>query len=223
MAETLLLIGHYSPLGKKLARLLLAEGKTVVSTVSEYEEAALQPGEEADERLSLVRWNRYSPVSAHNVLLEVTEKHGRLDRALFVFDTTKDNRALHEVGLAEIEKYIDERFKGLTFLLKELIHYYQRSSGGEISLILHSEGAKVLPPLDGMGTGAFRALGNSLFTFYQNEEITINGFESSTSESGEFADFILKTLKEKAGKTHGKWFRYHDRGVWNALGLQGKR
>lgn len=223
MAETLLLIGHYTPLGRKLAQLLLAAGKTVVSTISEYEEAALQPGEEADERLSLVRWNRHSPVSAHNVLLEIMEKHERIDRALFVFDTTKDNRALHEVGLSEIEKYIDGRFKGLTFLLKELIHYYQRGTGGGISLILHSEGAKVLPPLDGMGTGAFRALGNSLFTFYQNEEIIINGFESSTSESGEFADFIHKTLEDKAGRTHGKWFRYSDRGVWNALGLPGKR
>ncbi len=225
MAETLLLIGHSSPLGQKLSELLLRDGNTIISTVSKETDSALQPGETVDDGLSLIEWNPHSPVSAHNVLIEAIHMHGRIDRALFIFDTTKDNRALHELSLSEIERYIDSRFKGRCFLLKELIHYFQknRQHKGVISLILHSEGAKVLPPLDGMGTGAFRSLGNSLFTFYQNEELIINGFESSTSESGEYAEFIVKTMKEKGGDTHGKWYRFNDRNVLNAFGFPGKR
>ncbi|MFO7849925.1 MAG: hypothetical protein R6V67_08195 [Spirochaetia bacterium] len=217
MAEAVLLIGHHTPLGKELTELLLGEGSSVVRTV--------MPGEEGeDDRLTSIVWNRSSPISTHNVILNTYANHEKIDRVLFIFDTTKDNRALHELSLAEIDKYIDRRFKGLTFLLKELIHHYQRNKGlGEISLILHTEGTKVLPPLDGMGSGAFRSLGNSLFTFYQNEGITINGFESSSADSGEYADFILKTLREKAGRSHGKWFRFQDKNVWNTLGLQGKR
>ncbi|MFP4180234.1 MAG: hypothetical protein ACLFNZ_07685 [Spirochaetaceae bacterium] len=230
MAEEVLLIGHHTPLGKKIAELLLAEGSSVVRTVLPEEEAPQEEAgpsretEEEEELLTSVLWNRSSPISTHNVILETYTQHEKLDRVLFIFDTTKDNRALHEIPLAEIEKYIDRRFKGLTFLLKELIQHYQRNRGlAEISLILHTEGAKVLPPLDGMGSGAFRSLGNSLFTFYQNEDITINGFESSSPDSGDYAEFILKTLREKAGKSHGKWFRFQDKSVWNSLGLQGKR
>lgn len=223
MEESLLLTGYHTPLGKILSRHLMDDGARIAAAVSP-EQLHASPGEEAEEGLSFLEWSRSSPISAHNVLLETLQIHDTIDRALFIFDTARDNRALHELSLAEIERYIDTRFKGIIFLLKELIHHYQRSGrAGEISLIIHSEGAKVLPPLDGMGTGAFRSMGNSLFTFYQNEALTINGFDSSSPESEEYASFIVKTLKEKAGKRHGKWFRFQDKGVWNALGFSGKR
>jgi NAD(P)-dependent dehydrogenase (short-subunit alcohol dehydrogenase family) len=217
MAEAVFLTGFSTPLGTILSRQFLAAGNSVIAAVANREEQ-IAPGESADDRLTLIPWNRTSPISSHNVMLEAFRRFERIDRTLIIFDTTKDNRALHELSLAEIGRYVDGRFKGIAFLLKEIIlHYQRRKERGEISLILHSEGAKVLPPLDGMGTGGFRSLGNSLFTFYQNEEITVNGFESSSSDSESYATFIVKTLGEKKGKTHGKWFKFQDRGSWNPL------
>ncbi|MEW5817869.1 MAG: hypothetical protein AB1798_21055, partial [Spirochaetota bacterium] len=82
-------------------------------------------------------------------------------------------------------------------------------------------GAEILSPLDAAIYGGFRELVQSLFTFYQDEPITIIGFEAKTSTPEDFADFIVKTIREKSGQTRSRWFRFTGRQGFLPLILPG--
>jgi hypothetical protein len=70
----------------------------------------------------------------------------------------------------------------------------------------------VLTPLDAAAAGSFRSLSESVFTYYENEPITVNGFESQSSKYAEFARYVISTNRDRGSRTHGKWYRHSERG-----------
>ncbi len=221
MGRTLLLNGKTSPLGQRLSELFLEDGTHVIRA-DEGESGEALPGEEAEENLILIPWTRHSSVSVHNVLVEAVNKADKVDEVIFVFSTLMENKPLHELSLAAIDSYIDNYVKGGLYFLREVLGYFQKQKQGQLSIVLHTAGLEVLPPIDAVGIGGIKTFTDSMFTLYQNEPVMLNGFTSDTTAPDEFAYFIHRTLKEKARGTHGKWYRHSDRSVWSALGFSTK-
>jgi len=221
MGHTILLNGKISPLGQRLSELFLEDGTNVIRA-DEGEPGENPPGEEAEEQLTIIPWTRHSSVSVHNVLVEAINKLDTIDEVVFVFSALMQNKPLHELGLATIDSYIDNYVKGGLYFLREVLGYFQKQKQGQLSIVLHTAGLEVLPPIDAVGIGGIKTFTDSIFTLYQNEPIMINGFTSDTTTPEDFAYFIRNTLTEKARGTHGKWYRHSDRSVWNALGFAHK-
>ncbi len=208
-------------MGQRLSELFLEDGNRVIRA-DEGEPGEALPGEEAEENLIIIPWTRHSSVSVHNVLVEAVNRADKVDEVIFVFSTLMENKPLHELGLASIDSYIDNYVKGGLYFLREVLGYFQKQKQGQLSIVLHTAGLEVLPPIDAVGIGGIKTFTDSMFTLYQNEPIMLNGFTSDTTAPDEFAYFIHRTLNEKARGTHGKWYRHSDRSVWSALGFSTK-
>ena len=221
MGRTILLNGKHTPLGSQLTRLFLEDGDKIAGLVEGSLSEPL-PGEEAEENLTIIPWNRSSPISVHNVLVETINRIDHIDEAVFLFQPEIENKPLHELSLAAIDSYIDTYLKGSLFLLKEVLGYFQKQKKGALYIVLDYSGLEVLPPIDAIGIGGMEAFTDTLFILYQNEQVAIHGFSSSTAEKPEYAAFIHRTITEKARGSHGKWYRFNERSVWNALGFSSK-
>lgn len=221
MGRSILLNGKHTPLGSQLTRLFLEDGDRVTGLVESPLSEPL-PGEEAEENLTIIPWNRTSPISVHNVIVEAVNRTEDIDEAVFLFQPDIENKPIHELSLASIDSYIDTYIKGSLYLLKEILAYFQKKQKGALYIVLDYSGMEVLPPIDALGIGGIEAFTNTLFILYQNEQIGIHGFTSSTAEKPEYAAFIHRTITEKARNSHGKWFRFNERSMWNAFGFSSK-
>jgi NAD(P)-dependent dehydrogenase (short-subunit alcohol dehydrogenase family) len=216
MAGRVLITGKTTKLGTLLVDTYLSRGWEVVATVRQDE--GPQEESEIDANLLITTWNRRSPLAAKNVLLSGINRFGDINEAVVIFPMDGENRPLHELPSAAIEASIDGQIKSQLFMIKEVLSWFQRKKRGQLSLVRYDEGADILPPLDAICSGTFHSLSRSLFTFYQNEELRINSFESDTSDTKAFVSFIMKNLDEKARGNHGKFYRYNDRGVLRNIG-----
>ncbi len=215
MEKRVLITGKTTRLGNLLVEDYLSKGWKVVATVKQDEEKLGES--EVDSNLLISTWNRRSPLAAKNVLLSGINQFGGIDEAIIIFPMDGENRPLHALPAAAIEASVDGQIKSQLFMIKEVLNYFQRERKGQLSLVRHDEGSETLPPLDAVCSGSFRSLSKSLFTFYQNEAVQINSFESASSDSKLFVDFIIKTLDEKARDNHGKLYRFSDRGMLSSL------
>lgn len=221
MGSRLLVAGPDSALTRELVSVYLAEGRIVAlaqaaGTGDTIPAAPRQPDgtagtSAAGSQVHRLEWNRRSPVSARNVLLECRSLMGGLESAVVVFAPGRDNRAFHETPAGYIEEAVDTGLKGYMFLLRELLGYFQKSGSGTLAVAVHDEGSEILSPVEACVSGSFAALVQSLAVFYQNEPVSIMGFRSSTTQVSEYAQFIRRTLEEKQGKTTGVWHKYSDR------------
>ena len=205
MKKTVLITGKASKLQEHLARLYLDAGHNVAVTSGTSAEESESSGL---LRLSL---NRRSALSNRTCIIDTLSQFEKIDEALVIFTSEGENRPLHELAAAEIEEPVDSSIKAAFFMLKEIIGYFWKQKRGLLSLVLYTYGPEVLTPLDAAAYGSFRALADSLFTYYRNEPVTINGFESESGRTDEFAAFIKQTIDEKAVKTHGRWYQHSER------------
>jgi NAD(P)-dependent dehydrogenase (short-subunit alcohol dehydrogenase family) len=221
MQKRVLITGKTTKLGTMLVDSFLSLGYQVVATVRQEDEPA---GDSSpDTNLLTCSWNRRSPLAAKNVLISGINHFGGIDEAIIIFPMDGENRPLHELPSAAIEAAIDGQIKSQLFMIKEVLSYFQREGSGQISLIRYDAGSETLPPLDALASGSFRSLTRTLFSFYQNEVVQINGFESTSADRKGFVDFIIKTLEEKARGNHGKVYRYNDKGVLGSIGLSRRK
>ena len=218
MKKTVLITGKPSKLLEHLTRLYLGAGWNAAVTSGTADEEAETPD------LLRVSLNRRSPLSTRSCIIDTLSQFEKIDEAVAVFTSEGENRPLHELPAAEIEELVDSSIKAAFFMLKELLGYFWKQKRGVLSLVLYTYGPEVLTPLDAAAYGSFRALADSLFTYYRNEPVTMNGFESQSGRTDEFAEFIKQTIDEKAGKTHGKWYKHSDRGGFlSNISLSGKK
>jgi len=221
MAYNILLNGKHTALGIQLGRLFLDDGARIAGLV-EGGAGENVPGEEADENLFPIQWNRTSPISVHNVVVEAVNRLDTIDEMIFLFQPAIENKPIHELSLARVESYIDTYVKGSIFLLREILNYFQKKQAGTLHVVFHTAGLEVLPPIDAAGSGALEHFTNSLFTLYQNEPVHMNGFTSNSPDSTDYAQFIHDTIVQKARSSHGRWYRFSDRSIWNSLGFSAK-
>ena len=206
MKETAAVIGINTALGRDLTGALknLDIKSCGISFSSE-----VKP-EKGSESLS-VNWNRRSPVSAGTVVRTLSNQYKALEHIFLVYIPGLENSPFHELRSASIESTIDEQLKGYTFIIRELLSLIQKKTSISLHIIIYTGGSEVLAPQDAAAAGYIRSLMSSIFTFYQNEEICINGFESSAQASGDFADFILKNCIDSSPKSNKRWFRFQEK------------
>ena len=103
-----------------------------------------------------------------------------------------------------------------------MLHYFLERKRGVLSFVLNNEGAEVLSTIDSVTTACFTALVRSILSTYQNEPIIINAFECAAHDTTEFAEFIMRTLTEKARASSGKWYKFEDRASFRRFGARKK-
>ena len=232
MKKTVLLAGKSSELLEELAREYLKSGYYVAASL-DSDRASLakytEPGQPdegsesaSDEPVSeeqssinpvlVFELNRRSPLSARTFVLRTVTRFGGIDEAVLLNTAEGENRPLHELPAAAIEEPVDNAVKGSFFILRELLNHFWERKAGLLSLVSYSYGSEVLTPVDAAAAGSFRSLSESIFTYYENEPITVNGFESQSSKYTDFARFVISTNRDRGPKSHGKWFRHSERG-----------
>jgi hypothetical protein len=199
MARTVIVTGSSKELVHGLVRGHLLENNTIITNI---------PFNNDNSDVLNAEVNFRSPLSVRSMVLKGLNAYGELHEALITFSFGSETRVIHDLPLTDIEKRVDQDIKGKLFLLKELITYFWKKQRGSIAVILHTTGTSALLPLDAAVYGSIRELTESLFTQYKNEPLSINGYESFSPNTDDFASFILKTQKEKGEKSKGKWFRH---------------
>lgn len=207
MEAPILITGKYSALSDDLIQESLNRGFQVFGTYDSDAETPEVPESIADS-LTYVTWSRRSLISARSMILSVDRASGGFDRALIVCAPEGVHSPLHETESVLIEERIDLSLKGYLFAIKEISAYFLRRGGGELSIIWYDGGAEILAPLDAGIAGAIRSIVQSLLAFYENEPLTIRGFEASEGESREVAKWMLDSVLDRAGKSAGRWMRY---------------
>ncbi len=216
MRKSILIAGQNKLLEKPLTEIFLNKGYSVIITSAAEDEVN-------KKELHTILWNMRSPLSAKNVVLNAASIVEKIDEALVLFSPAKIIKPFHETSAAEIERSVDFQLKSNLFIMKEIIAYFQKQGRGTLSLVHHLPGTEILPPMDALGAGSFTGLVKSLFTFYQNEQVSINAYLSSSSETEEYSDFIFRTISERQKPVHGKFYKFSEKNVLSALGISKKR
>ena len=206
MNETAAVIGINTPLGKDLTGGLK---NLKIKPCGASFSSEVKP-EKGAESLS-VTWNRRSPVSAGTVVRILSNQYKALEHIFLIYIPGLENSPFHELSSGSIESTIDEQLKGYTFIIRNLLSLIQKKRNISLHIIIYTGGSEVLAPQDAAAAGYIRSLVSSIFTFYQNEEININGFESSAQISSDFADFILKNCIDPSPKANKRWFRFQEK------------
>jgi NAD(P)-dependent dehydrogenase (short-subunit alcohol dehydrogenase family) len=210
--KTILILGKPSPLLEELTNIYLTRGCTVAVTAADSHSEACIPAEDENPNLLRLGLNRRSPLSNRACLINTLTAFESIDEAILVHTATGDSRPVHELPAADVEALVDNSIKGVFYSLKEIISYFWKQKRGIISMVTHSYGSDLLTPIDAAAEGSFRAITESLFTYYKNEPVIIHGFESQSPLIAEYAAFISKAVDEKSGKIRGRWFRFAERG-----------
>ena len=216
MKKNILITGQNKLLKGPLTDIFLNKGYHIIATYTDKQEGQ-------KKEVHRVPWNMRSPLSAKNVILDAASEQGDIHEVLVLFPSTQIIKPFHETTSAEIEWAVDSQLKSNLFIIKESIFYLLKKGKGTLSLIHYIPGTDILPPLNAVGAGSFTGLAKSLFTFYQNENISINSYMSSVTETHEFAEYIFKTISNRQKQVHGKFYKFSEKTVLSALGLSTKR
>jgi NAD(P)-dependent dehydrogenase (short-subunit alcohol dehydrogenase family) len=209
MPRTVLLTEGDSPLGGALARLLAARGFTVIATRDRS-----GPEMQAGAGVHAVPWNRRSPVSARTVLLDALnlagarDKSGGLDEAIILEPPSPGSARLEEASSADIERSFDDA-KGPIFIAREILAHFTRRGSGVLSFVLVGLG---VGPLESGLRESLRGAAAALLASPPLPTILVNGFQASSADIEEYAQFIDRTMEERARRISGRWFTCQSRG-----------
>jgi NAD(P)-dependent dehydrogenase (short-subunit alcohol dehydrogenase family) len=217
MKRKILITGLDSELKTNIVQLFLDNEYTVAVSINN------QKGKTKTKNLIQIPWNNKSPLSAKNLILDCQNKLGEFDETLSILSSKLNNKPIHDISSSDIENAIDTGLKGNIFILKEIILHFQKKGNGKIFLIQNTDHNEFLAPLYAIVEGSISSLIQSLFASYQNEQLTINSFSSSSSEIKEYSEFIFKNITERGKTVHGKKFKFQDRGMLKPFTLQKKR
>jgi len=209
MPHTILVSEGDTPLGGRLADLLLARGASVITTVSRAagaEQGAVAAG--PNGRRMVVPWNRRSPMSARALLLDIATAFDSIDEAIILEPPCAVSAALHDIPSADVERAFDDA-KGPVFLAREVLAAFLSKGKGVLCMV--SMGPATGPIESGLRE-CFRGVCSALFVAPALKGITVNGFQSGAVDVEEYAAFIDRTLEEKARKISGRWFTWSTRG-----------
>jgi NAD(P)-dependent dehydrogenase (short-subunit alcohol dehydrogenase family) len=208
MERAVLVTEAQSPLGASLVRLLLGRGLRVAAAVDASSRSG-EGGWPADYRLKpflSLQWNRRSPVSAHALVASALASFGGLDDAL-VLEPPSPQAGAGSMASADIDRALDD-LKGPAFLVRELHASLSARGSGVLCFVSPWPRAadEAGPPLQQVVHEGFRGLAGALIPAGAGSPLLVSGFQAFGVEPGEFAQFIDRTLDEKARKTGGRWF-----------------
>ncbi len=210
MPRTVLLTEGDSPLGGALIRLLAARGFTVIAT-RERSGPELSAGSLAG--VHSVAWNRRSPVSARTVLLDAlnlagSHDTGSLDEAIILEPPSPGSARLEGASSADIERSFDDA-KGPVFIAREILAHFSRRGSGVLTFVLSGTGGG---PLAASLRESLRGISAAVIASPPAPAILVNGFQTTSADVEEYAQFIDRTMEERARRISGRWYTCQARG-----------
>ncbi len=213
MPRTVLITEGDSPLGGALTRLLAARGFSVVATRDRAGSDATMPAGSL-AHVHAVAWNRRSPVSARSLILDAVslsgahENAGGLDEAIILEPPWPAGARLEEASSADIERSFDEA-KGPLFVAREVLALFARRGAGVLAFVMGAPGPG---PLEAGLQAGLHGTAAGILAAPRDASVLVNGFQTSSPEIEEYAQFIDKTLEERARRIGGRWFTCPARG-----------
>lgn len=163
------------------------------------------------ETLNYIPWTRRSLISARSLILSIDQSDLVPSRAIVVCAPEGLNSSLHETEPVKIEEAIDSAVKGYLFVIRELVSYFVKRNGGDLTIIWYDPGVEVFPPVDAAIAGAVQHLTQSMLTFYENEPIAIRVLSASDADSRSVARWALEQIYDREEKSAGRTQKYGQR------------
>ncbi len=208
MSRVVLVTDIDTSLGNQLVSLFLGSGDRVFATTTN-QDALSSFDQVAGDSLKVYQWVRRSPVSARNVMLKAVGAFDAIDVLVQLGPPDLGSVPLLQTESADIEQEIDSWVKGSLFLSRELLAYFARRRGGIAALVGQnsSHGGGVIGEI---ARASFGGLMEALLrtTGAAAENVYINGFESTSTNTEDYAAFVHRALTEKAKRVSGKLFRH---------------
>jgi hypothetical protein len=205
MAKSLLIAGNNKSFSAQLAT---AFRKQLECTINIIESNGDDTTTSQEGDFTNLYWDSRSVLSTKTTVMRCANSGGGIDSAFLIYTPEGGNNTIHEIQSGEIERKIDIILKGYLYLCRELIKYFLKRGHGSIGMVLYEKGMDILPPLEASLSGGFRSLTDSLFQYYKNEPLKINGFYSGDTEDSGFSEFIVKVVGSGDRKGPGKWYNF---------------
>jgi NAD(P)-dependent dehydrogenase (short-subunit alcohol dehydrogenase family) len=206
MDRTLLVTDCDTALGSAIVRIFALKGFAIVTTASEDtpdSAAAVEAGS-----VTVLPWNKRSPISAHTLVRNALNKLGGLDDAIVLDVPRVPGLPIHELSAMDVDKAFDLFLKPPVFLVRELLAYFLEKKTGFLGLASFCAYAQDIhaPALEQAVREGFKGFASSFLSTYASSGVAVNAFQSFGAGAEEFAQFIDKAMEEKARKISGRWF-----------------
>jgi NAD(P)-dependent dehydrogenase (short-subunit alcohol dehydrogenase family) len=207
MSKVVLIAGSETLLGRKIVEKELNLGNRVVAPVSSSGESST--GESSRENLLVIPWNKSSLFSAKTIIQETVRRWGYLDRAYIIGGVNQERAPFADLSLADLDKVVDREIKGLLYLTNQLMNLLSKKPSSSLFFIrrvFNGSGNGI----DRGCSGFFKELSDGIMEERQ-ENITVAGFISSTTNAEAAAESILEYAADLPDKARGEWLRISEK------------
>ncbi|RPJ09660.1 MAG: hypothetical protein EHM28_00955 [Spirochaetaceae bacterium] len=205
--NTILCTDSDTSLGLSLVKNLVQQGLSVIAAPSHDQQKTDYSGMKK-KPLVISPWNRKSPISAKNVVLQGTGRFKRIDAALILLSPGTITSSLNETRYIDIENAIDKWIKGTIFLTRELLSHFAEEKTGAICLVQHDPEDSDKNTINKLCTDTVVSFMEQSAQEWKSKDIMINRIYSRQTDIKGYADFIVSTVMEKCYKSSGKLFRF---------------
>lgn len=164
--------------------------------------------------VSLTSWNRNTPISARNIVVNAENQLGKIDGAVLFFDTSAYNQIFTETKLEDFDRACSELILSYNFLATEIIKRFTKTQHGLIFFVLqemqtNAEFLKLSSreqlanperalPIASMAQAAFKAFAeNMAASLLKDTETFIYLLEAKrTTSENQIIEWISKKLEE---------------------------
>lgn len=240
MARCVFITDLDSDLGFELAKTYLDAQYQVFGTISSFETKKSSSDQKADQpigeqtageprdRLGKLKddfgealqtgvWNRHSPVSAKNMLLQARSRFRTIDSYLLIGNPRPFGSVLHTTDIRPLDEGVDNWIKGNLFLLREILRAQLEAGNGMLAMICLNHNRPELAMEEAVRQ-AFLGISQSLLKSYHDSCVNVNAFESDARSPRDFAAYVFRHLSERGSKIAGKILR-HGRGFLSGLSV----
>ncbi len=210
--ETVLVTDTNKPLGFNLVKALSQRGLNVVAAPSgEPEESSRKNPYDAFKKkpVAAVPWNRSSPLSSKNLILQGMQHFPSLDAALILLPPLPPGSAFSELKYLDVETVLDVWLKGSILLARDLFGHFENRGSGSLAFVTlslpKSAGESLL---DDLCREAVLVVWKGLLKAARAGGIALNVFLSRATDVRAYAEFVAAAFLEKCNKPAGKLFSF---------------
>ncbi|MBN2443407.1 MAG: SDR family NAD(P)-dependent oxidoreductase [Spirochaetales bacterium] len=200
-----------TPLGYSLTKLYSNDGDKVIGTVSSGNPGSSIKDEDKGV-IDIVDWHRTSPIEAKNLVLSIMKKYKRLDETLIIQSSETVSTPLHDTGIADIDKDIDNSLKSIFFLTREIIKTYMSRKNGLLFFIYNMTMKQETTPIQEAIKNGISGFINQVLISYKDEQFKVNSIESTLTNIETLSSSIYKSINERLRQSSGKRIRFQQKG-----------
>jgi hypothetical protein len=158
------------------------------------------------EALQTGVWNRHSPASAKNMLLQARSRFRTIDSYLLIGNPKPFGSVLHTADIRPLDEGVDSWIKGNLFLLREILRAQLEAGSGTLAMICLNHHRPELAMEEAV-RHSFLGITQSLLKSYHDSCVNVNAFESDAGSPRDFAAYVYRNLSERGDKIAGKILR----------------